>query len=156
VFPDVPRIYIYRDPVEVLVSNLKGPDQFWIYQAEMTGLTARQMTEENTPLVNCAHAIARASEAFLESYDKNCLVVDYKQIGRALLEKLIVHFNMSFSTVEIDQMMKTMDFYAKEKTRRFFPDGREKQEQASAKLRSVAEEIVGPVYQRLVELTVQL
>jgi hypothetical protein len=156
VFPKVPRIYMYRDPVEVLVSNLENAAQPWIYDYHLTGQSKSQMLEDNSPLENCAYALAAKSEAFLRTYDDKCLIVEYEQIGRALLERVICHFNMSFSSAEVDEMMKAMDYYSKGKGEKFASDKDKKQRQASPKVRSVAERILGPVHENLKRLTVKL
>jgi hypothetical protein len=158
-FPKVPRIYLYRDPVEVLVSNLADPEnlsQSWFYDPRLTGQDLQQTIEVNTPLENCAYALAGKSKAFLQTYDENCLIVDYAQIGRPLLEKVIAHFNMSFSQSEVDEMMKATQYNAKVRGERFTADKDRKQRLATPGLREVADRILGPVHEELKRLTVKL
>jgi len=158
-FPTTPRIYLYRDPVEVLVSNFADAgngSQSWFYDSRLTGHSRQQTLEDYTPLENCAYALAAKSEAFLRTYDENCLIVDYVQIGRPLLERVISHFKMTFSTAEVDEMMKAMNYNAKGKGERFTADKDKKQRLASPKLREVAERILGPVHEELKRLTVKL
>jgi hypothetical protein len=155
-FPDVPRIYLYRDPVEVLMSNLQDADQGWIYNPTLTRQTRQQTLEENTPLENCAYALAYKSQAFIDNYDERSLIVNYNQIGRELLELLVRHFKFDLSPAEIDQMIKARECHSKNINVKFAADTKEKQRNASPKLRSVAERIMGPVHEQLEKMKIQI
>lgn len=156
-FPDVPRMFLYRDPVEVLVSNIQEPAQNWIYHKKLTKLTPEQIAEEMTPSENCAHALANTAKAFLDTYDeKKCLIVNYNQLGRTAFERIMAHFNMDFNDEELNEMLQETVYYSKDASQKFASDTSRKQQLASPKLRSVADSIIGPVYEQLNKLAIQL
>ncbi|MGH9829144.1 MAG: hypothetical protein ACREDR_38485, partial [Blastocatellia bacterium] len=155
-FPDVPRIFLYRDPVEVLVSNMKNPGQEWLFEAELTGLDNRTMTEENTVLENCAIALKHTIQAFIDNSEGNHLIVNYNQFSPALIERILSFFGIAASQTELESMLAAGEGHAHNRQAAFQPDAQDKQNAASAKLRRVAVEQLGQVYEQLESMKVTL
>lgn len=154
-FPDVPKLFLYRDPVEVIVSNMKRPDQAWIWNETVAGVN-RQTLLESSALENCTRALKAKCAAFLKYGMKNAIVAAYPQLSVKLFEKLAAHFNMRFSPDEISIMASELGYYAKMPGEKFYDDKKEKQDQASAQTRKLAEEHLADVYRELEKLKVSI
>lgn len=155
-FPDVPCVFLYRDPVEILVSNMANPFQQWLFESEVTGCNITTMTEVNTVLENCAAALRRTSHAFLDSIPERHLIANYSQFSRALIERVLDFFAMSASPSEIDQMLSAGKGHSHHPGATFEPDTQKKQRSASPKLRAVADKYLGELYHKLESMRVEL
>ncbi|HEX8185203.1 MAG TPA: hypothetical protein VF747_10640 [Blastocatellia bacterium] len=155
-FPDVPGVFLYRDPVEVLASNMKVPTQGWMFDAEVTGLDHRVMTEANTALENCAAALQHSIEAFLNDSDGNYMIANYSQFSPRLLERIIEFFGIRVAASEVDRMFSVGKHHAHRPGVEFDPDINEKRNAASPKVREVAQKYLGELYERLEEMRVRI
>jgi hypothetical protein len=149
VFPDVPKVFLYRDPLEVLVANMENPAQSWIYMDPFVGIDRTDLTEVNTPLENCAIALSRKYENALKHASGFARLVNYSELSEGVLRDLLGIFGMRVSEVEIDQMMSETSRNAKNRGRAFSPDGSAKATRASKKVRAAADRYLGDVYARL-------
>lgn len=148
-FPEVPRVFLYRNPVEVLVSNMKMPTQEWLFESEVTGLDSTVMTERNTVLENCAAALRRSIEAFLDHSRDNHLIANYSQFSPRLLERILNFFSISASPADMDLMLSVGNRHAHGRESSFEPDTDKKQSLASERLREVAQEYLFDLYEKL-------
>jgi hypothetical protein len=156
-FPDVPRVFLYRDPVEVLVSNMKNPHQEWLFLPEVTGTDQITITEVNTPLETCALALKRTIEAFLDHGVGSHLIANYTQFSPALIRSILDLFRIQVTQAEFDKMMSAAsDGHAHNQQVPFLPDAEDKQGKASPKLRQTAAKYLGDLYDRLESMRVHL
>lgn len=155
-FPDVPSVFLYRDPVEVLVSNMKVPTQVWVFDSEVTGLDSRVMTEVNSAVENCAVALQHSIEAFLSHSTGNHLIANYSQISPRLLERIIEFFGISVTSSELDRMLSVGKHHAHRPEVEFDPDMNQKREAASPKVREVAQKYLRELYERLEEIRIRI
>jgi len=155
-FPKVPRVFLYRNPVEVLVSNMKMPTQEWLFEEAVTGLDSRVMTEHNTALENCAVALRRSIAAFLDHSRDNHLIANYSQFSPQLLERILSFFRIPASPADIDLMLSVGNRHAHGRESSFEPDTVKKQSLASVRLREVAQEYLFDLYERLEEMRIGL
>ena len=100
VFPDVPWIFVYRDPLEVLVSHLQKPGLLaspgvmdpailGMRTEDITGLTRQQW---------CASVLKGFLKAALgSSDDSKGLFVDYDELPEAIRGRIASHFGLSLS-----------------------------------------------------------
>jgi hypothetical protein len=155
-FPNVPRVFLYRDPVEVLASNMKTPTQEWLFETSITGLNGTVMTENNTVLENCAVALRRTIQAFLDHSNGNHMIVNYSQFSPMLLERILDFLNISASPSDVDLMLSVGKHHAHGRGGLFEPDTDKKQRFASGRLRAVADEYLGELYGKLEEMRIRL
>lgn len=155
-FPDVPSVFLYRDPVEVLVSNMKVPTQAWVFDAEVTGLDLTVMTEVNTAVENCAAALQRSVAAFLDHGGGNHLIANYSQFSPRLLERIVEFFGISVTSSELGRMLSVGKHHAHRREVEFEPDSNRKQDAATPKLREVARKYLGELYGRLEEMRIRI
>lgn len=160
-FPSVPRLFLYRDPVEVLVSNMNQPHQEWIYWNQLVGQSMLEIAEQNTPLENCAMALKNTCENFLKHYNSaQCLVVNYADLtNRASLDyfmrTVMNKFNIVFTEQDIAQMLAESNQDAKQTGKEFASDSTRKGNSASVKLREIAHTHLTPVYDQLERLALR-
>ena len=150
-FPDVPWIFLYRDPVEVLVSQIKmsgiqmipgmlGNEFFGIEPLE--GL--------RKPEDYCARVLAKICEPVLQHFAKDkALLVNYRQLPQALWTTIMPHFGMDCSEGDRAVMEEVARHDAKTPSFEFTPDIETKQQAATATIRAVADERLGELYRRL-------
>jgi hypothetical protein len=150
-FPDVPWVFLYRDPVEVLVSQSRMPGMQMIpgvLGPDLFGVASS--SDLLQPEDYCARVLARICEPVLQNYAKGTsLLVDYRQLPLALWTTIMPHFGMECSNSDRAAMAEVARHDAKAPSFQFTPDVEAKQQEASATTRSVADARLGDIYRRL-------
>jgi hypothetical protein len=159
-FPDTPWIFIYRDPVEVMVSLLRKPSGTIRQWFRNRAATARNL---NMPaLADGAmwpeEFIARTLRRFCESAVETAkttpsgrfLAVSYKRLPDAVWETIGPHFGIDFSEKDRETMRAAARYSAKNTDSvEFKPDSDAKLEKAPPKVRALAERFVMPMIRQL-------
>ena len=144
VFPDVPLVFLYRNPIEVIVSNLISPLSYMKTKKKdpeacrrILNISALEMTRLNHEYPNLvvrklldwsATDIARMSDEeflarnlglyfrFIIQYlDENVLVIEYNQLkSKSCLKNLHDFFHVKVSEEELLHMLSQQRFYSKE------------------------------------------
>ncbi len=150
-FPDVPWIFLYRDPLEVMVSQLRmpgtqmvpkaiGPSFYGIERAYGPG-----MTEDYY-----AQVLAKICEAVVTHHrEGGGLLVNYRQLPDALFTAILPHFGVACSDADRAVMAAATRFDAKNPSFEFEPDSKAKQQSATAAARAATERRLADVYDRL-------
>ncbi len=150
-FPTVPWVFLYRDPVEVLVSQLRMPGMQMIPGAggpDVFGLECSYASHNREDY--CARVLAKICAPIAEEYSKGAgLLVNYRQLPEALWQAIMPHFGVESSDHGRVVMANTARYDAKTPGLEFTPDIAPKQQEAAATTRSVAEEQLGDIYRRL-------
>ena len=156
-FPGVPWVFLYRDPVEILVSQLTetsgrmlpGPmSAIWM---QMPLLEALQTPQEDF----CARALGRIVAAALEATARDPLgrLVNYSELPGALETLIAPWFGVELGDADRDRMRQATRYHAKSPGRVIFEaDAARKQRDATGELRELAQRWVGSGYARLEEL----
>ena len=155
-FPNVPRVFIYRDPAEVLVSNLKNPNQEWVTMERVLGITAEEMIQQNTLLENFALGLKRTCEGFANHFDKQSMAFNYNQLSGQLFERILEFFKIYPEPEELEKMLSEMQYYSKNRNAKFASDVRKKQAKASPAVRQMAAQHLQEVYDKLESLRTEL
>jgi hypothetical protein len=151
-FPDTPWIFLYREPLEVLVSHARerGSQMLpGVLQPELLGLdwqgVGRLSLDEYSARVLeriCAAAVAHAELG-------GGRLLHYRQLPGALWETLGGHFGLCWTAAELAQMAAVAGFHAKRPHERFAPDAEEKRRAATPELRALAAQRLDPWYAQL-------
>ena len=156
IWPRVPALFLYRHPVEVMVSNLKRIPS-WLeiendpaVSAAIIGIQPEQlfgMSREEY----CARALGQYYAAAESLADENTMLLDYDELSLAKLLSIIRFFGIEPSREEIDKVTETARLDAKDPHRSdlFHPDGGKKRDEASEYVIQLAEEWAMPAYLRL-------
>jgi hypothetical protein len=148
-FPAVPWVFLYREPAEVLASQMhqRGiqttPEHF---PPALFGLESSAGAAGET---YCARVLARTCEAAVEAFAAGGgLLVNYRDLPHALWTEILPHFGMEADADDRERMAAAARNDAKAPDKVFEGDGGERRRQADA-MRATAEREIGSVYARL-------
>ncbi|HYM01968.1 MAG TPA: sulfotransferase [Stellaceae bacterium] len=151
-FPAVPWIFLYRDPVEVLVSQMKMrgaqmvPGIVTPALFKIDPVAAVQM-----PAVEyCARVLAAICDAALQNFSGGGgLLVNYRDLPQALTAAILPHFGVESAGADLAAMADAAAFDAKTPSLPFAPDAAAKIRAADDAVRAAAETWIAPLYAEL-------
>ena len=157
VFPDVPWIFLYRDPEEVLVSHIREP------AAAMSRGFVNDVTVIDAPMAEvlsmsaeeyAARVIGRLCELVTAGLDDHGLLVNYTQLPEAVWGEIARHFNIKVSTDDLRLMREASARDSKRPRLRFDADrfeahGEHKRREISDAVRQAAARWILPHYEEL-------
>jgi hypothetical protein len=154
-FPDVPWVFVYRDPVEVIVSNLRRPSALvtrGMSDISFPGLEIAEIAtmEDDEYAARVLGAIAEAGAHHAEA--AGGMLIHYPQLPEAVWGGLRQHFGLEFTAEEIEEMKRASAFNAKQPGQPFRSDVDSKQLEADRRVRALADRWLRPHYARLEEL----
>ena len=150
-FPEVPWIFLYRDPVEVMASHRRmmgaqmvpgnlHPALFNLDYAALAGMSLEEY---------CARVLQSIGEAALERVDEAARLYNYRQLPDAVWSDLPGHFQVQYTATEIARMQDVTRFDAKSPSLPFTDDTAAKNREVTVEMRKLAEERLMPVYRKL-------
>lgn len=146
-FPDTPWVFLYREPLEVLVSQMRQRGMQTVpgsLPSRLYGLDFGLAPEEY-----CAGVIGRFMSAALKGLDGGGgLLVDYSELPEALWTRILPHFGAPAADGDIARMRLASTRNAKSPHLDFAADGDGKRREASDAVRRAAERLA-PVYGEL-------
>ena len=150
-FPDVPWIFLYRDPVQVLVSHQKqrgGQMVHGLLPPQWLGLDQSSMGAVSLDEYN-ARVLKRICQAALQHHNDRARLINYQQLPAAVWAEIAVHFGAGYSAADLDAMQMAAQFDAKNPGMNFAADSLDKERAATADLRQLADHWLMPVYDAL-------
>jgi gluconate kinase len=151
-FPAVPWIFVYREPLEVMVSQLgrRGGHMVpGVLEPELFGwdLTATTQTTLNE---YGARVLAKICGAALRQFPcGNAKLLNYHQLPEGIWPALMEHWQVKFSGGETARMMAASRMDAKNPVIPFTPDSDPKRAAATPELRSLTHQYLDAAYQKL-------
>ena len=149
-FPSVPWVFMYRDPVEVLVSQLRMPGAQMLAQGigpDLYGL-ARSYGPGSAEDYY-ARVLAEVCKPVVRHHSEGGLLVDYRQLPDAVATAILPHFGVECSDADLAAMAQVTRYDAKTPSLQFAPDSGEKQQAATPAARAAADRWLGELYRRL-------
>lgn len=149
-FPDTPWIFLYRDPVEVLVSHARqrGAQMVpTITPPQLYCLGDYQGPANEDYWARVLGIICEAAATYLG--DGAGLAVNYRELPGALRARILPHFDIDYSAGDYDTMTKTARHDAKAPHSDFADDRAGKQRDARPSLRAAADTHLAAIYRRL-------
>ena len=151
-FPDVPWVFLYRNPIEVMVSHnkMRGAGTVaGMIEYQIPGLSLMDSLEVS-PDEYVARFLAKVCESALQNRENpNALFVNYTQLPQILTTDILKHFNVSYSDAELEKIIAAARFDAKSPAIEFKNDVQTKQREASDEIREVADKMLMPLYEEL-------
>lgn len=151
-FPETPWIFLYRDPVEVMVSQQRQRgtqmvpgivDPQW-FGFDPAAVAAMSLDEY------CARVLARICDAArAHATERGGRLVNFTELPAALWEKLGEHFGKAWTPDEIERMQRAAQFNAKTPSLPHADDRAAKQREASEEIRGLVETYLREPYARL-------
>ena len=154
-FPRTPWVFVYRDPVEVLVSQQRERGVQVIPGAMNPAMFGLDPQEPWITKLDeyAARVLARFCEAAVEH--RTCgrsHFIEFGELPDAVSESLLPHFGDGYSSAEIEAMRRAAQFDAKRPGLNFELDSARKQSEATAETRRLAEQFIRPAYEKLEQI----
>ncbi len=151
-FPETPWIFVYRDPLEILVSLARSTPFFAMPGASVAGFFPLPpgQSAQMDPADYAARVLNRigsAAAARLESGDG--VAVHYTELPDAVFSRIAGHFRCSWTSGERDAMQTAARRDAKRPSSRFESDSERKRREATDVQRRFSTEWLDGVYSRL-------
>jgi len=155
IWPHVHWLFLYRDPIETIVSNVNDPptwltDDDWRVLASITGKTPHAVAAMSLA-ERCARSIGSFFSHAGELANDQSLLLNYNQLSIPVLSSVLKFFKVSPSAQELGAIARTSGVYAKEitGTRPFVADSDAKQKLASDLIREMSSRWAEEPYRRL-------
>ncbi len=150
-FPDVPWIFLYRNPIEVMASHHRmtgaqmvpgnlHPAFLGIDIATLAGMSLEEY---------CARVLERICRAALAQRDGAVRLYNYRQLPEVVWSDMLGHFSVTYTPAEIEQMQRVTRFNAKNPSMPFADDTIAKQRAATEEMSGLAERWLLPLYEQL-------
>jgi hypothetical protein len=144
IWPRVPWIFLYRDPVETIVSNVSNPPTWLLDEdhrilAHITGAPAAQVAQMSLE-ERCARSIGSFFSTAHTLANDTRLLLNYNQLSLPAINGILDFFNVRPSREDLERIASGIRIYSKQvsATREFVPDAGAKQELASDLVRAAA------------------
>ncbi|MNF39357.1 hypothetical protein D3C84_203250 [compost metagenome] len=149
-YPATPRIFLYRDPLEIVVSQLRQPGLHSV--PGLLGPSALDFSEDEaramSPLDFASRSIGRILEQGLELCRRHGgLPVNYNELPDALWERLAPLFDVR--ETEVPRLRQLAAFDAKQPAMWFSADSQRKREAADDRVREAVDRWARAAYEAL-------
>lgn len=159
VLPDVPKIFVYRQPEEILVSLRDAPAS-WMRRADDPIQTklflGTAAATGGDPLAFAAQVLGRVLAMVADAAGQpgaagRWLLMPYSELPEALNDKIPGWLGLQPSAVELQRIVEAAATHAKDTNglRRFEPDNDRKRAAVTPELAEFAARFVNPAYDRL-------
>jgi hypothetical protein len=168
-FPEVPWAFVFREPVQVMMSHLKGGSGSAVCLRSKSKPTAQHLeilgaTKSNYRSLGdeafCAAHLAYLSTVAYNEYLKDTelgLLLPYTDLPHLMPQKLLAqHFHSPVDQAGLDRMAETSKVYSKgrkgsAKSGEFSGDSKQKEKAANGKVKAAAEKYLYPIYNQCLE-----
>jgi hypothetical protein len=150
-FPNAHCLFVYRHPLEVMVSQSRRRGMFLLPSAVspnifgMDLLSAVQMEFEQY----CSQVLATLYQAGIAAHQQGCHLVEYGQLPNYVLNDLPLLWNEPWSSDQRAILERVCGRDAKNPTKVFESDRQSKLAQASAAQQAWSETLLEPLYHQL-------
>ena len=161
IWPTVPWIFLYRDPIETMVSNLTDVPP-WLLDgdrrvlASITGVSTADAQEMQLEEL-CARTIGSFYSLAHRLARGGGLLLNYNQLSLPVISRVLNFFHLDPSTEAMERISRGSQSYSKEASgaRAFVADAEAKQQRASDLIRELAEQWAMKPYRQLEEINRQ-
>jgi hypothetical protein len=155
-FPDVPWMFLHREPLEVLVSHMRA-FSYMMSAANAPAAIGMPVTEAiRIPRVEyCARVLAEILDAVRQSCASTAQLIDYRELPDAVWGRMADVFGISFSDIDIARVRAGATYHAKQPRMPFTSDVAEKQACATDEVRGIVAGRLGSIYRDLCVSTTQ-
>lgn len=148
-YPDLPWVFLYRDPIEVLVSHKRKRGVFTIPK-EIKGKLFDQIDDTIHFDEYYKEVIYKIFETALQNKDlPKGMFINYSEIKSSVVDKIFPHFNLILSDVDIKKVNDRMNYDAKSPKDSFKDDREEKHNKADEDIKSFCNKNLLDIYKKL-------
>jgi mannose-6-phosphate isomerase-like protein (cupin superfamily) len=149
-FPRSRWVFLYRDPLEVLVSQVRAPGRFVLpggVEPEVVGMKLDDLAgmERDEWCARVLGGIFQKAVKMAEA-SSGGLLVNYCELPEAGRDLIPSHFGIVLTENDRRAMRAAAGIDAKHQARAFVPDGEAKQREATPRLRTLADRFLYPSY----------
>jgi hypothetical protein len=156
VWPAVPIVFLYRDPLEIIVSNLKATPE-WMQPGPNPATAAAIVGVDQVELYKisaeefCARAVGRFFGAAVSINSPQIRVLNYSRARTEWLVDALNHFGVVPNTSEADAIEQVSRLYSKDLAGRqaFISDSAAKRASATEEIIEMADRWARASYERL-------
>ncbi|MDB5174985.1 MAG: hypothetical protein JWN51_3758 [Phycisphaerales bacterium] len=151
-FPTVPYLFVYRDPLEVLVSHRRRRSGQMLPAVMNSAWLGMDLASAAfmSPDEYTAKVLARICQAAAEHHDpRTGRLLNFKELPGAVLQWIPRHFGIDEDPDGLSAMKQACEVHAKYPDEKFVADSAEKQAAADEQLRGVSEKWLRACYDRL-------
>ncbi len=151
-WPNTPWIFLYREPVEILVSQMRQRAAFLIPGVVDWSAHEVQAADdaEFEPVAYCAQKLGAMLEAMVRYFDPaTTLLVNYSELPASAMTRVAPHFGIALNSSQSAGLDAVLARDAKNPAKTFSADSAFKQQHADAHTRAMATRWMQPHYQQL-------
>lgn len=154
-FPDTPWIFLYRNPVEVMVSAINNPGMHLV--PGLIGVTVPGIDPDAARQMPQAEYIARVLAALLHASLEHLgplggKAINYNHLPEAVTTSIAHHFGLTLCPAQIEAMNAITAFHAKTPCFNFEPDSESKRNAAGDDVLALCATLLDPLYEKLCQL----
>jgi len=151
--PGTPWIFVYRDPVEVMVSHARLPS-YLMAIANSRATLGIDITEAYRipPAEYAARVLASFCEAAIARGADASRLVEYPELPEAVEKRIAPAFGLTLDEADRIAMRGAAEMHAKRPGERYATDSEGKRAEATPEIRDAAARFLAPVYERLCAL----
>lgn len=144
IWQDVPWVFLYRDPIETIVSNVSNPPAWLLDEdhrilAHIAGTSPAQVAEMSLEEL-CARSIGSFFSTAHTLANDNSMLLNYNQLSLAVICNVLRFFGVEPTAAEIDAISNRSRVYSKNtEDQPFVSDTKTKRQTASELVRNAAE-----------------
>ena len=137
-FPGTPWAFMYRDPVEVMVSQ-KRQTGLMVVPGEMQPETFTTDGEDST-LAHGANVLGQICQSAVDGMARGGgMLINYSEMPDAVPDRLLPHFGIAIDAADRAAMQAATRQDVKSKDRAFAPDSADKRAEATPDIQAVVE-----------------
>jgi hypothetical protein len=149
-FPSTPWVFLYRDPAEVLVSQMRRRGVQMVPQMVPPAVFGLEAPPSAPAEDYCARVLGAICQAALDAWPAGGgRLVNYSQLPQALWTTILPHFGIEVADEERAAMAGAAHYDAKAPQTAFTPDAEAKRQAVTPAIRTAVERHVGEAYRRL-------
>lgn len=150
-YPHTPFLFLTRQPLDILASQQKSAGWHMVPLEKQLSLFRLSVTNFDHHLLYYQQLVLQQLMQWMLNCDdfNQVLVLDYQALPQAVEQHILLHFNLSFSVVELGLMKKSQQQYSKNPQQLFQKDSW-KLEYFSKKETTKLNQQLLPLYQQLV------
>jgi hypothetical protein len=145
--PDVPWVYLHRNPVEVLVSQVSQPSMHIVPGALDEARLGLSGFDAESQIEFAAKVLGRCLQGAVEHWDLgDGLAIDYREIRSGGAASAAGHFGITLDQFDEAAMAQAARRDAKVPEQTFASDSKRKQAEATPAIRAAVEQLIAPYY----------
>ena len=155
IWPGVPWLFLYRDPVETIVSNMRNPPSWLADEDHRVLASIIGSSPEAVGGMGAEELCARSIASFFATAHRvandRALLLNYNQLSTAEISNVLNFFGIEPAAAEMETIARQSHVYSKAASgaRAFVADAEMKQQLATDTIREMAERWANKPYQLL-------